>query len=319
MASLLDRIYDNHRQFLIKKQADEMHELVEDKSFSDTEKANFCKRHSLTNQDLEDLLHDDLDAFVDRHSGAKDFPWIEARLRNFLKADALLDEYRNRGWTIFVDVFHTADDDRVIRTQVRDTNNKEIQELTQDFYSTVRAESWLAWKLQSEHPLSCTISDDLRDQYPVSEAEHFSAVNKHNANELANHYLHELDDLYCDIRIRQEGQNFVYTTSVSHDPQSTSFFYDHKNDIQKYIKDFPSYYSAIVWLALTIEKDFPINKTVAEKLKEEFPIWNPDELPTYITDDVTRHLLSENLLDKSKITDPLVKKYIQDVVKFKPE
>lgn len=318
MASLLDRIYDNQRLYLIKRQAEEMHELIQNKNFNENEKANFCKKHELTAQDLEDLQQDNLDAFIDRHSGTKHFPWIKARLSNFLRADALLDKYRAHGWTVFVEIFH-KDDDTVIRTMVRDPNNKQIGKLTRDFYSMVCAENWLAWKLQSEFPLTTTISNDLKAQYPVSDINHFDASNYNNALEILKYYQRELDDLYYNIRIQQEGQNFVYTTSISNDEQSTSFFYDHKNDIPKYTKRFPSHYNAIVWLALTIEKDFPINKTIAKKLKEELPIWNPDELPSYVTDAIIKDILDEKSIKDLKISNNYVGKYIQSVLNFDPE
>lgn len=93
--------------------------------------------------------------------------------------------------------------------------------------------------------------------------------------------------------------------------------YDHKNDIPKYIKDFSSHYNAIVWLAVTIEKDFPIKKTVAEKLKEVFPIWNPDELPSYTIDAIIRS--TEHPIEIFKPTKTYLKKYIHDVLAFNPE
>lgn len=134
MASLLERIYDNYRLYLIQEQAEEMHKLVQGINFDEIDKNDFCKKYGLTMQDLQDLLQNDLDSFVDRHCGKKDFPWIAARLSNFLKADALLDKYRERGWTIFVKVFHKSDDDEVIRVVTRDPNNNQIEELTKDFY-----------------------------------------------------------------------------------------------------------------------------------------------------------------------------------------
>lgn len=133
MATLFDRIYDNYRLYLIKEQAEDLHELVEGKDFDSDKKAAFCQKHALTIQDLQDLLDDDLDSFVDRHCGQEDFPWIATRLSNFSKADTLLDKYRDRGWTIFVEVFHQADDDRTIRTMVSDPKNNEIENLTKDF------------------------------------------------------------------------------------------------------------------------------------------------------------------------------------------
>lgn len=317
MASLLDRIYDNYRLYLIKEQAEEMHKLIQGRSFDESEKIDFCKKHGLTMQDLQDLLQDDLDSFIDRHCGKKDFPWIAARLSNFLKADALLDEYRDRGWTIFVKVFHKANDDRVIRVVTRDPSNKLIEELTQDFYSTVHAENWIAWKLQTEHPLTTTISKDLRANYPVSDIKSFDASNYNNALELSQHYMDEIADLYCNIRIRQKEQGFVYTTSISKDENSASFFYNHKNDIPKYTKDFSSHYNAIVWLALSIERDFPIKRTIAEKLDKEFPIWNPDELPSYTLDAIIRS--TEHPTQIFKPTKTYLKKYIHDVLAFNPE